>query len=189
MSNIVHSQERPKVLEHVGGNLRRYRKLRGFSQDALAEASGVSRRMIVNVEAGDANISLATLDRLAEALDVRFSDLVRADTPAGADRIDAVAWAGARDGSEGTLLATVPATAEAEVWRWSLAPGDSYEAHGHGQGWREVVYVVAGELVIRFSGGEQAIAAGDFLAFDRDGPRLYANRGAIPTLYVRTIVH
>lgn len=77
MSNILHSQARPPVLAHVASNLRRYRGTRAMSQDALATASSVSRRMIAAIEAGDANVSLATLDRLAEALDVRFSDLVQ----------------------------------------------------------------------------------------------------------------
>ena len=184
----MHSQERPKVLEHVGDNVRRYRRLRGMSQDALAEASNVSRRMICNLEAGDANVSLATLDRLAEALDISFADLIRAETR-DAGRIEAVAWVGDHPDSKGTLLATAPTAIETEVWHWSLGPGDSYQAHGHIKGWHEIVYVVEGELMISLAGSETGIAAGDFHAFDRDGPRLYANRGDGIVRYVRTIVH
>jgi len=191
MSNIVHSQERerPRVLEHVGDNLRRYRRLRGLSQDALAEASGVSRRMIVNLEAGDANVSLQTLDRLAEALDARFADLVSPDSSRDRARIDAVAWAGASSDSSGTLLATAPATVEAEVWRWSLAPGEQYRSEGNAAGWHEIIYVTDGELVIVFADGERRIATGDYHAASLDSPRLYANRGEAIVRFVRTIVH
>jgi len=191
MSNIVHSQERerPRVLEHVGDNLRRYRRLRGLSQDALAEASGVSRRMIVNLEAGDANVSLQTLDRLAEALDARFADLVSPDSSCDRARIDAVAWAGASSDSSGTLLATAPAAVEAEVWRWSLAPGEQYRSEGNAAGWHEIIYVTEGELVIAFADGERRIAAGDYHAASLDSPRLYANRGEAIVRFVRTIVH
>lgn len=48
------------VLEHVAGNLRRLRQQAGLSQQALAEAAQVSRRMLVAIESGDANVSLNT---------------------------------------------------------------------------------------------------------------------------------
>ena len=79
MSNILHSQERGDVLAHVSGNLRRFRLAAGLSQVALAEASGISRRMIVALEGGDANISLSSLDKLygapgsSTALDTIFN--------------------------------------------------------------------------------------------------------------------
>lgn len=41
----------------------------GLSQAALADASGVSRRTVIKLEAGEANISLTGLDRLAESLE------------------------------------------------------------------------------------------------------------------------
>ncbi|MGE5905323.1 helix-turn-helix domain-containing protein, partial [Klebsiella pneumoniae] len=69
MSNIVRSQDgRGDVLAHVASNLRRLRRAAGLSQTALATTSGISRRMITNLEGGDTNISLSSLDRLAEAL-------------------------------------------------------------------------------------------------------------------------
>ena len=66
------------VLEHVAENVRRLRAAAGLSQQALAEAADVSRRMLVGIESGDANVSLNTLDRIAEALQVSFADLVKA---------------------------------------------------------------------------------------------------------------
>ena len=41
-----------------------------WTLDQLAEAAGVSRRMVVNVEQGTANPSVGTLLRLGEALGV-----------------------------------------------------------------------------------------------------------------------
>ena len=70
------SDERPNVLEHVSENVRRLRRAAGLSQEALASAAGVSRRMLVGIEGGDVNVSLATLDRIAAALGVLFPDLV-----------------------------------------------------------------------------------------------------------------
>jgi transcriptional regulator with XRE-family HTH domain len=75
MSNIVHKEnsQRAPVLQHVSLNVRRLRNAADLSQTALAEKSGVSRRMLVAIEAGETNVSLATLDRVAEALEVAAS--------------------------------------------------------------------------------------------------------------------
>ena len=68
--------QRASVLQHVSQNVRRLRHAADLSQTALSEKSGVSRRMLVAIEAGEKNVSLSTLDRVAEALDVAFSDLI-----------------------------------------------------------------------------------------------------------------
>ncbi|MDQ5898241.1 MAG: hypothetical protein QG612_2327, partial [Pseudomonadota bacterium] len=65
--DAVHASEVP-VLAHVGANLRRLRAAAGLSQAALAAAADLSRRTLVGLEAGEANLSLAGLDRLARAL-------------------------------------------------------------------------------------------------------------------------
>ena len=51
------------------------RAWRGLSQAALARASGVSRVQIVEIEAGRASGSVATLRKLADALNLTLDDL------------------------------------------------------------------------------------------------------------------
>ena len=62
--------------EDIGKNLRTIRQLRGMSMSALATASSVSKAMISKIERGDGGVSAATLGKLAEALEVRISDLL-----------------------------------------------------------------------------------------------------------------
>ena len=58
MSNTAHNAKPiPKVLQYLSSNLRGYRQQAGLSQMALAELSGVSRRMLAGIEAGDRNVS------------------------------------------------------------------------------------------------------------------------------------
>ena len=119
MRTIVRSSTaRSDVLAFVAQNLRRLRQRAGLSQVALAQASGISRRMIVNLEGGETNISLSSLDHLAEALGARLVDLV-SDPDAKGRRIDAVAWRGGRPESEAVLVASVPAHFDAQLWSWS----------------------------------------------------------------------
>lgn len=189
LSNILpNTMDRPNVLEHVSGNVRRLRKELGLSQDALATASGVSRRMIVGIEGGDVNVSLATLDRIAEALGVLFPDLVQAPSRPDRSRIEAVAWVGRDPRSRATLLASAPARREVELWAWSLEPGERYVSEADAEGWREMVYVTEGELILELPGGEVCVGAGDFHVFASSQPYGYANRGEVAVRYIRNVV-
>ncbi len=55
--------------------LRIYREYRGLTQAALADASGVSRDMIAMIETGKKTGSVATVKKLARALEVDLEDL------------------------------------------------------------------------------------------------------------------
>lgn len=195
MSTILHSQDapasehRPDVLAHVAGNVRALRTERGFSQDGLAVQAGVSRRMISGIESGEANVSLSTLDRLAQALGVSFSRLVRPPEMRDNSRINSLAWRGDSADSRATLLGTVPAAREAELWTWSLGAGETYPAEADAADWHEMIYVVAGALTVEVTGAPpRRVAAGDFLIFTSDRPYLFANHEAQPVRFVRNVV-
>lgn len=54
----------------IAENVRRLRKARGVSQEALAETCGYHRTYVGMIERGERNISIATLEALAGALGV-----------------------------------------------------------------------------------------------------------------------
>lgn len=111
------------VLRNVGSNLRDFRKRAGLSQAILAQRSGVSRRTIINLEAGEANISLAGLDQLAEALGIRFVDLVTAPTAARSE-INELAWKGSSPQSRAMLLGRPPPAKRCNCGRGCLRPAN-----------------------------------------------------------------
>jgi transcriptional regulator with XRE-family HTH domain len=190
----MHSQEdgpdgrRPDVLAHVAGNTRRLRAIAGLSQSALADLSGISRRMIVGIESGEANVSLSTLDRLASALGVSFSEIVRSPDAPDNRRIESLAWQGKGAQSRATLLGTAPARQEAELWIWSLAPGDRYPAEADAASWSEMLYVVEGALTVEAVDGIHKVERGDFLIFSSDRPYSFVNEGADVVRFVRNVV-
>ncbi len=63
----------------VGRNLRRYRQERGYSQEAFAEVMGVHRTYMGGVERGERNLTLQTLEKMADILDVEPLSLLTED--------------------------------------------------------------------------------------------------------------
>ncbi|WP_093232772.1 XRE family transcriptional regulator [Sinorhizobium sp. NFACC03] len=188
MSNILHSQERGDVLAHVSGNLRKLRQSAGLSQIALAKASGVSRRMIVAVESGDANISLSSLDKLAAAMGVGFVDLVRDPARQSLTDINEVTWRGIGPASKGVLLGSAPAGHDTQMWIWSLDTGEQYDAEPDPEGWHEMLFVIEGVLTLVLSGTEKEYPAGTFAIYSSAQEYSYANRHSEMVRFVRNVV-
>ena len=72
-SSIISSIVEPVEgeLQRIAGvNIRAYRKLRGVSQEQLADALGVHRTYMGGVERGERNLTLRSLERLAERMGV-----------------------------------------------------------------------------------------------------------------------
>lgn len=58
------------ILKVFSSNVRKYRKIKGFSQEELAFISGLHRTYISAVEREKRNISLENINKLAEALEI-----------------------------------------------------------------------------------------------------------------------
>ncbi|MBI3146810.1 MAG: helix-turn-helix transcriptional regulator [Pseudogulbenkiania sp.] len=180
----------PQVLLNVSTNLRQARQARGWSQDRLASAAAVSRRMLVNIEGGDSNVSLATLDRLAGALGLSFAELVR---PPAAHPHQPVApvtvWQGRHADSHASLLQSLSAQGQTvELWAWQLAAGERYDAEADPSGSHEMLYVIAGELELERAGTRHRLGAGDSLAFASDCAYSYLNAGSAPVRFTKNVI-
>ena len=68
-------------IAHVGDRVRKARERKGVTRKTLSELSDVSQRYLAQLEAGQGNISIALLRRVAAALDHRIEWLVSEDDP------------------------------------------------------------------------------------------------------------
>ena len=109
----------------IGAKVRSERQAREWTLDQLAEHSGVSRRMLINVEQGTANPSVTTLLRLSDALGIGLQALVAVPQTKPVKVIrdgEAPAlWTG-EGGGRGVLLAGTAPPDILELWDWTLAP-------------------------------------------------------------------
>lgn len=75
------------LIARVGDRVRKARERRGIPRRVLSEISGVSPRYLAQLEAGEGNISIGLLQRVAVALDHRIEWLVGEDDPWTSDAV------------------------------------------------------------------------------------------------------
>lgn len=66
-----------KISEQLGKNMKRIRAKKGMSQGDIARALEVDRGYISNIENGKKNPTIATIQKLANALDVSADELLK----------------------------------------------------------------------------------------------------------------
>lgn len=64
------------IRERFGEHLRKVRLRKGISQEALGMDANLHRTFISMVERGQRNVTIATVEKLANALDCRMADLM-----------------------------------------------------------------------------------------------------------------
>jgi transcriptional regulator with XRE-family HTH domain len=169
--------------EALARNLRRLRGERALTLDELARRAGVSRSMLIQVEQQRVNPTLATLVRIAQALDVGLAELVELGSRSRVRVIprDHVAelWASPGGGS-GRLLVGSDQLDHVEFWDWRLEPGDVHEAEAHAAGTAEIIHVLEGDLTLEVDGGSHVTAAGESVVFSADADHSYGNNGTRP---------
>ncbi|NKX54496.1 helix-turn-helix domain-containing protein [Arthrobacter mobilis] len=174
----------------VGRQIRQRRQEQGWTVQELSDRSGVSRRMLTQIELGQANPSLVTVDRIAHALDSDFASLALPSpipAAAGSSREALRVWSSA-GGSEAALLTATDHVPRAELWHWRLAPGDTYQAEPDASGTEELHYVHAGELTITTGGAILRVRAGEAGRIRSDQHYAYHNDGPSWTEFTRVVV-
>jgi transcriptional regulator with XRE-family HTH domain len=179
------------VAAAVARNLRALRSGRGFSLDQLAARSGLSKGMLVQLERGGTNPSIATLCRAADALGVTVPRLVEVGETPTARVVKAeeavTLWRG-RAGSAARLLAGLDQPELSELWEWRLAPRDAYRGEPHPAGSREMLHVLEGVLTLTVDQARHQAHRGETLLFHADRPHAYANEHERPLRFVMVVV-
>ena len=154
-----------------------------MSQKGLADASGVSLRMVGGIEIGATSVSTATLDRIGIALGATLAELVADPSAARSARIDRIGWSGDK-GGEGVLRWSIDTRREVELWEWRLEPGECYQAAADPAGWHVMIFVVEGCLTLDLETGPVEISAASHV-FDSAQIHAFANSGAEAVRFFR----
>ena len=134
--------------------------------------------MLLNIEQGSANPSIATLLRVSDALGAGLPGVVDAASGGPAchpGRAGARAVAGPARRPGAVLVAGTEPPEVVELWDWSLGPGESHHTEPHAAGTRELLLVLAGQVQLHVGPEVEVLGPGDSAAFRGDVPHGYAN--------------
>ncbi len=168
----------------LGKTVQRLRKTYNLSLSELSGQSGVAKSIISQIERNETNPTLATIWRLAQALDVSIDKVLqgtedepfvekthKGDTPIllsddGRCRLAIIGW-----------IKTV------EWLQWydfHAEPGGVLESDAHQRGSIECLSVLDGEVEVEVAGRTERAKAGDTLRYRCDRPHVIRNRFAAP---------
>ncbi|WP_186332221.1 cupin domain-containing protein [Bordetella genomosp. 13] len=179
----------------LGPRLRHARMVHGLTLKALAQAAECSESLLSRVERGQAMPSLATLHRLARALDTNVAELTVAQAlPAspvtrGGQR-PVISFTGRGRRKSGVKLERVIVPTRGQLLQADIhvlePKAESLEKIAHAG--EEMGYVIEGEFELRLGDEVYRLAAGDSFYFSSDVPHSYRNPGLEPTrvLWVNT---
>jgi transcriptional regulator with XRE-family HTH domain len=172
-----------QLTQLLARNLKRWRAERGFTLDALAARSGVSRGMIIQIEQARTNPSVGITVKLADALGVSISTLLDQDQGPRVRLISpeqTVRMWSTPEGSAARLLVGTEQRGPLELWSWRLAPGDSSNSDAHPDGTVELLHVTGGVLTLMVDGTAHRVPAGSSASFEAHVPHAYRNDGDEP---------
>jgi transcriptional regulator with XRE-family HTH domain len=165
----------------MGGRLRTIRTRRHATLRAVAERAGLSESFLSQVERGVASPSVASLQRIAGALNVTVADLFEPDTERSTPRVlRRESRPTLTLGSRGRKFLLTPRPLEnLEVFIGELQPGgataESPYMHGDSE---ELVVVLSGTVELQLEDRVLELAAGDSIDYRSSVPHKLVNSGA-----------
>lgn len=172
--------------QELGPRIRRARRRRALTLDQMAAASGVSKGMLSQVEAGKSTPTITLLYRIALALDLPPSELVE-------DRFRAshleVVRAGRPDrryqthqNCAGVKLTPPWLDQDLEFYRFDLPVGGALKSQPHAPHTHEITSVARGKIKVVSAGEEAVLAVGDSARYAADVPHSLINAGREPAV-------
>jgi transcriptional regulator with XRE-family HTH domain len=175
----------------VAENLRERRRVLGLSLDDLAQASGVSRAALSQIETCKTNPSLGVLWKVAAGLGIPIAELIgeRRETVSLLRRNETTVLRSVDGRMESRPLARSGAGPGVEVYELRFAPHAVHASEPHATGTRELITVLGGAL--KMSVGEETylLDPGDSLVFPADQKHVYENPGGSETRCHNVIVY
>ncbi len=178
------------VSQAVSDRIKSWRKSQKLSLDELSRRAGVSKGMLVEIEKGAANPSIAILCKIAAALGVSVADIVSISHAPDAWLIKnsemPVLWQGEQGGTA-QLLAGTRGPDMIELWRWQMFAGEVFSSTGHSSGTLELLHVEQGTLALTVGEQTLVIQQGCAAVARTDMPHAYASADDQPVIFTMTV--
>src|SRR5207237_1644442 len=154
---------------------------RGWSLEALANASGVSRSMLSQIEREQANPTLVVTLRIARAFGLNLGELL--ETPHASSsvtviRADDHAYHYRSDAHcQIRTLSPLNLEKDVEFYEVQLKPGGALRSAPHFEGTREFLTVESGRIRVESGADSDSLNPGDSASYRADVPHAIVNCG------------
>ncbi|WP_017861325.1 helix-turn-helix domain-containing protein [Leptospira interrogans] len=166
------------ITEVVKENLKLIRHTKGFPLDKLASRCGVSRAMLSQIEQGKSVPTISVLWKIANGLNVPFSELLKEKGTEGVIVMKAentkVLFSSSKVFSSRALF-PYNGNRKTEFYELILKPGGIEVADSHSSGTTENIVVVSGKLRLRVGEKVVELEPRDSVFFRADIPHEYSN--------------
>ncbi len=169
----------------LGSHIRELRIKRNMSLRTLADQSGVSPSFLSQVERGATSPSIATLMRIAQALDRTIGSLFEYPSPSRLVRKGEGVRLVHPSGEWDEVLLTPREFSHLQVIRSTLAAGGSTGAETFTYGSSETSMIVeSGQVEVELDGERVILMEGDCLSYEPATPHRIMNTSDVPCVIV-----
>ncbi|MFM5049990.1 helix-turn-helix domain-containing protein [Aeromonas veronii] len=181
-----------EMSQHLAALLKGLRSERGWSLDAAARETGVSKAMLGQIERGESSPTVATLWKIATGFRVSFSSFIEPTPAAQAEVLyrtaDAIRQQPAGEGMQVAPLFPYENRFGFELLELTLLPGYQRESEPHEPGVTEHVIVISGMMEVLVEGEWRSLVQGEAVRFAADRPHGYRNLGIAPAIF-HNLIH
>jgi len=169
------------IHQHLGSRVKHLRSGRGWSLEALANASGVSRSMLSQIERDQANPTLAVTLRIARAFGLSLGELL--EMPGAASSVTVIRADDHtyhyRSDKDCRIRTLSPLNLEKDVefYEILLQAGGALRSAPHFEGTREFLTVQKGRIRVESAGDSEELNPGDSSSYRADVPHAIINSG------------
>ena len=174
--------------------MKKLRQERGWSLEELADASGVSRSMLSEIEREKANPTLTVTFRIARAFGLTLQELIES-AEASASKIQVIRASDRaqvyRSDKQCEIRTLSPINLEKDVefYEMTLRPGGTLRSQPHFEGTREFLTVEEGTVRIESDQNSEELAKGDSGTYRADVPHAIVNTGKGDALVFLVVIY
>lgn len=166
--------------KNIATNLKRIRKSKNMSLDALAEKTGVSKSMLGQIERGESNPTVATIAKIVDGIRISFEELLypKQESVLIIDN-DKLPILCAKEGAyQVRSVFPYDRRRNFEVYEMKIEPGEGCACFLKGEGNSEYILVVQGVLTLETTEGTYEVAANHAVKLDTAKEHSYHNSGS-----------
>ncbi len=193
LSSAPPAEPADALTRHLGARVKNLRAERGWSLEALANASGVSRSMLSQIEREQANPTLAVTLRIARAFGLTLGELL--EQPGSASAVTVIRADDHtyhyRSDKDCRIRTLSPLNLEKDVefYEVRLQPGGVLRSSPHFEGTREFLTLQKGRLRIESAGDAEEISPGDSASYRADVPHALVNTGKTEAVVFLIVIY